>query len=188
MPFDEAFYEVSVPTPAGATRVAFTPFMGVFTLDLTPPAPPTVTNFSMAPAINDSSNDTVTLQGLREDNSAVWIDGMEQVPPGIGPWSHVMHLPQGPVTVDLFARDLAGNTSGTVHVEFLIDSVDPFIFRLERFSDSEVVIAIVEETSGVDLTNSLLAITHGGMPVAGSWSATARELTFTPAMRLGPGG
>ncbi|MEM7395788.1 MAG: hypothetical protein AAF492_25935, partial [Verrucomicrobiota bacterium] len=159
-----------------------------FTVDATPPAPPAVTNYVMAPSINSVTTDVVTLEGTRESDTAVWVDGVEAVPLGSGPWSHtVTNLAEGNNIIELFSRDEVANRSVSVSVQFFVDTEPPAINDLEAINDTDLVIRFVEETSGLNLTGSTVLLTFGAVPVPGTLSATSNEITFSASSPLAEG-
>ena len=157
-----------------------------FEIDLTAPAAPSVSNFSSAPFVNPHKQDAAELIGTRESNTAVFVNGVLEVPAGFTPWTNEVALTQGTNTIRLTATDLAGNRSTTNEIVIFADSVAPVVTGVSpgaltsTSNDTfDVVIDYVEATSGLDQGGSSLAVLLNGVtPVSGTWSSTSTQITF----------
>jgi hypothetical protein len=167
-------------------------FVLVLDVDLTDPSPPVVTNFAMGPAVNNIAANSASLEGTRDSNTTVYVDGTLRVANGSSPWSYTVSLSQGSNTVELFSTDLAGNSSAITQVLFYADNVAPVItgvtptdFEYTSNAATTVAITYTEATSGLDLGASSLSVAIGGTnPVSGSWSTDGSTATFTPSNAL----
>lgn len=170
------------------------PFSAIFTLDSTPPTIPVISSHAVAPAINATNLAGVTLSGTREDNSAIFVDGVERVALGSGPWQTTLSsLPEGGTTVTVHATDAAGNASDSVAINLLVDTVPPSISGMTPangdFTNAAATISLgfVEEASGVDIAASTLTVTRNALVVAGTWVEQTGNLVFTAANGLAEG-
>ena len=166
-------------------------YTNTFSIDIPTPDMPLVTNLLSAPATNMTTNAVVTLEGTRDDNSSVWINDSEAIANGCGPWTIDRGVDEGLNLVAVFAKNLAGTASSTNSILVLRDSVPPVIVEAvpsdgtcTSVAPAEITFTCVEETSGIDMGNSPRVITRNGLPVSGSWEATADTLTFSPAWSL----
>ncbi|MBN1268516.1 MAG: hypothetical protein JXB04_02930 [Kiritimatiellae bacterium] len=163
-------------------------YTNIFIIDTTPPNPPIVTNYAAQPVTNAVPSTGITLRGTREDNTAVWVGGVQRVVNGSGPWACSQTLAQGFNTVSLTAMDLAGNESVATTYWFYVDTVAPTVTSVNPLSgvflpeDPETVTLTFNETgSGLDLADSSLRVTRApGVTVLGDWGETVDTLTFTP--------
>ncbi len=149
---------------------------------------PGITNYAIAPAINNVTTANIILEGTRNDNTSVWVDTTEVVALGVGPWSANLTLAQGLNDLVVFAKDATANPTASVTVRFLVDSVAPIVgiitpndALVSNVIPANVTVAFVETGSGLSIPNSTLNVTRGGLAVAGNWSSTASLLTFTPS-------
>jgi len=99
-----------------------------FIIDTQPPAKPVVTGSSVAsgtiqprPAANQADDFMVTLEGTRDADTSLWINGSQFVPKGSGPWAANLTLLAGDNAIEIQSVDQAGNHSPSewvdVHVE-----------------------------------------------------------------------
>ena len=92
------------------------------TIDFKPPTDPNVT--SAVPPITTDPN--LVLDGTKEANSGILINGTEVVPVGAQTlWSHTYKLTEGPNTLDIVAKDAAGNLSGATSISVELDTQGP---------------------------------------------------------------
>ena len=160
-----------------------------------PPAAPVVTNWAVPPATNHTRTTSVVLQGTRETNTAVWINGVERVALGMTPWSWTRTgLAQGTNLVSLFARNALGNNSSSVVVRFYVDSVAPAVTAVSPANNAvtsqapaTVQLTFLEATSGLDTNQSSYRVMRGVVAVDGTWGVGGNTLTFTPAAGLADG-
>ena len=80
------------------------------------PNPPVVTNYPMAPDSTDLNIAKVTIEGTRDDNTSIFIDGTKQVDMGSGPWSAEVSLRQGNNEINIQTGDSNANLSDAVIV------------------------------------------------------------------------
>ncbi|MEW8284499.1 MAG: fibronectin type III domain-containing protein, partial [Candidatus Thiodiazotropha endolucinida] len=166
-------------------------FIATFTLDLIPPAPPSVLTYLLAPQINIVSLSPVTVQGSRTEEVSIWINGVESVALGNSAWSLPLNLVEGTNDFILEAEDQAGNRSDPVTLRFAYDTIAPVITGYTPPNDSytnqpSVTISVnyTETGTGIDLNNSVLTVTRDGSPVAGSWAEEINALRFIPDQPL----
>ncbi len=169
-------------------------FVGTIVLDQAAPAAPVIINYAVNPAVNNITTRTITLEGNREDNTAVWINGVQKVALGSGLWSATFSIAEGNSSVTVHVTDGAGNTSDAVTVRFFVDSIAPTISSVMPANGSflnatptSAVITFVENGSGVNAAASTLQLTRNGSIVTGDWAETATTLTFTPSSAFAEG-
>ncbi|CAB1059836.1 hypothetical protein D1BOALGB6SA_4601, partial [Olavius sp. associated proteobacterium Delta 1] len=172
-----------------------------FSVDSQAPVKPSITGGSVtsgviqiAPVVNESNSTAVTLSGTREDSTAVWINGSQQVPPGSGDWSTDLTLSQGDNTLIITLKDLAGNESHPETVLIQVDSLAPAISGIVpadtsilNIKPSNVVVAFLEQTSGLDLAGSTHLVRDNSFAqVPGAWSVeNGNQLVFAPQSSFG---
>nr|MBP7829591.1 hypothetical protein [Kiritimatiellia bacterium] len=166
-------------------------FAASFTVDLTPPAAPTVTNYVMAPASNNLRWSSAVLRGTREADTAVWIQGVQRTGTGTGAWTHAQAFTQGVNRLRMYAKDRAGHSSPTSEVIFFVDSIAPAVTAAVPANNAHtgappawVRLTYTEAISGLDTNRSSVSVQRGSVPVAGTWAATTNTLTFTPGAAL----
>ncbi|MCG7952232.1 MAG: hypothetical protein JAZ17_23065 [Candidatus Thiodiazotropha endolucinida] len=166
-------------------------FIATFTLDLIPPAPPSVLTYLLAPQINIVSLSPVTVQGSRTEEVSIWINGVESVALGNSAWSLPLNLVEGTNDFILEAEDQAGNRSDPVTLRFAYDTIAPVITGYTPPDDSytnqpSVTISVnyTETGTGIDQNNSVLTVTRDGSPLAGSWAEEINTLRFIPDQPL----
>ncbi|OGV88203.1 MAG: hypothetical protein A3K19_27840 [Lentisphaerae bacterium RIFOXYB12_FULL_65_16] len=166
-------------------------FRGTFTLDLTPPEPPTVTSHPVAPTVTNWADidHTVTLTGTRPDNTALWIGTTQYAAaePGVTTWLVPFTLAEGANDLSVYTKDPAGNASSSVHVLFYVDTTVPYVSQifpqhnlLTRVPPAEIAATFVETGSGLDLPHSSFTLTRSGGSVPGTVTLAGSKLTFTP--------
>ncbi|WP_332309430.1 fibronectin type III domain-containing protein [Pseudomarimonas arenosa] len=118
--FAEGSYTVTA-TLKDVNGVQSLPFTGMFTYDATAPSAPSVN-----PLPASTANDLVVIQGTREPNTAIYINGELAVPSSANAaWSKQVALVSGRNTFAIQARDCAGNRSSNVNVETIYDNTPP---------------------------------------------------------------
>ena len=162
-----------------------------FVIDFTSPSAPVVTNWVMAPATNELRSTTATLWGTREADSAVWINGTQQVARGTGVWSKAWTFAQGVTTLRMHAVDQAGNVSSTNECHFAVDSIAPAVTNIVPKHNAvtsapppTVRLFVLEAGSGLNAARSSWAVKKTGVTVPGGWNWASGVLTFTPQESL----
>jgi len=193
--FEDATYTVSIQLiDQMGNRGAAEAY--AFTVDRLAPAAPQITGGSVAsgvirvaPAINESNVTGVTLEGMREANTGVWINGVLQVAVGSGDWSKSLNLSQGNNTLNISLKDRAGNQSDVQTVTILVDSVAPSITFISPADDSilntrpeRVVVGFAEATTSLDLDGSITRVLDNSFAtVPGDWAIEGdSRFVFTP--------
>ncbi len=168
-----------------------------FTIDKQAPAEPAITGgavtsgvIRLRPVQNSANSTIVTLTGLREDNTGVWINNQLMLNSGSGDWSVDMTLTEGNNSLEIWLADVAGNRSPSVWVDIQVDSILPSITAVAPSNSSfvnippaTIVVNYQETGSGLNIDNSILSIKDGDQEeVAGIWADFgANQLIFTPA-------
>ena len=153
-------------------------------------AAPTIINYPVAPTVTPLTTNTVMLQGTRDPNTAIWINGSEMVSLGTGDWVANLNLVQGANVFVILAKDAAGFDSASVEVPFFVDSIAPVISTIQPANNSfiklppTISIDFVEAGSGLDIPGSTLQVTRDGLAVSGNWTSTGTTLVFTPSIQL----
>ncbi|MDF1591854.1 MAG: Ig-like domain-containing protein [Desulfobacterales bacterium] len=202
------FTPASAPLADGIYQVAFTAadiagntkaYSFSFTVDGQPPIKPVITGGSIYSGVihvrpyadNRSKTAAVTLTGARESNTAVWVNAVKKVNIGSGDWSTGLTLAQGGNALEIWLTDAAGNRGPSEWVDIFVDSVAPALTGLiappnnsfVNVPPATVKIGFQEAGSGLDLNGSALAIKDSSfVEVEGSWSVSANQLVFTPAV------
>ena len=134
-----------------------------FNLDNTTPAKPVVTSHSTT-ELNTQNLLTVTLEGTREDDVRIFINGEEKLAAGTLDWSLDHTLVEGLNTLTLTAVDAAGNVSPDVVVQIDADSVAPVLATIAPLNNahvpaiSELTLEVTETGSGLDAETSTLTL------------------------------
>ena len=163
-----------------------------FIVDLTLPQAPVVTNWPGAPATNGVRTTSVTLQGTREDDTAIVVNGTQGTTYGTEFWSVSLTLSQGVNHLSYWATDRAGNASATNRVIFFVDSAAPWIWEwfpangaATNASPPFVRLTYVEATSGLNWPACSNSMAKSGILIPGTWEMTSTNvITFTPAGAL----
>ncbi|WP_275100520.1 fibronectin type III domain-containing protein, partial [Sedimenticola hydrogenitrophicus] len=157
-----------------------------FTVDTLAPAALSV-DAALAPVVHASSTRLIMLTGNRESDTAVWVNGVQQVSRGSGAWSFSQTVAEGMNSLLLTARDAAGNASLPVEVLYNVDSVAPVVTGIVPAPNSylKVVpatldVTVVETGSGVDVAGSTLFVSRGATMIPGSWLLNGNVLHFAP--------
>lgn len=94
------------------------PYSFSFVIDTTPPAKPVITGGIIAsgtiqprPASNTADRVVFTLEGTREANTSIWVNGQLQVPNSSAQWSCTLTVNPGQNEFEVHSQDLAGNSS-----------------------------------------------------------------------------
>ncbi len=162
-----------------------------FVIDCEAPAAPEITTHPLAPVTNYLRAVLATLQGTREDQLSVWVQGVLRIAEGGGAWSCSVELTQGVNTVFVHARDQAGNCSTTNEVLFLVDTVAPAVTGVSpehqtrtNVPPGTIRLDYTEITSGLDVSRSAIDVSRAGLSIPGQWAVASDSLTFTPAGAL----
>lgn len=110
-----------------------------FTVDSQPPAKPVITGGTVASGIiqprpfqNESSTFYITLEGSREDNTSIWINGEQRVSLGSGDWSVGGVLQLGENALEVWAEDMAGNRSASEWVDINVQTKNAVVFEINE--------------------------------------------------------
>ena len=207
-PIDSISYRITL-TQAATTEGLYTFVMGTniltyagqppeggytntFIVDDTVPAAPVVTNWPGAPATNQLRTTSVTLSGTREADSAVWVNGTQQVSRGTGVWSKAWTFGQGLSTLWVDAVDQAGNVSTTNEYRFYVDSVAPSVVGATpgnganvNVAPTNITLTFNEAGSGLVFDSSMYSVKKSSISIPGNWSwAVSNLLRFTPSDAL----
>jgi methionine-rich copper-binding protein CopC len=194
LPLDDGIYTVAftaVDQDANTAEYSFS-----FTVDSQPPAVPIITGgevysgvIQVQPAVNRSNAASITLTGIREENTSVWVNGIQQVAVGSGDWSKPLNLNQGDNILTITLKDRAGNESDPATVEVLVDSIAPTVASVTPADNSllntvpeSFTIEYTEAASGLNMANTIRIIRDAGyQDVPGQWdNLEGSRLVFTP--------
>jgi|GEM_PF-2421093 len=119
------FVPTSLPLPDGPYQVSLTASDSLgntracgfgFTIDAQPPAKPTITGGTVQsgtiqarPVENMATDFMAPLQGTRDPDTSVWINGAWSIALGSGAWSIDLTFAQGDNTLEVWCVDAAGN-------------------------------------------------------------------------------
>ena len=195
IPLPDGMYQVSLTAVDIAGNTVSYDFS--FTVDGLAPVSPTITGGAVMsgllqpqPVSNQSNSSSVTLTGIREDETSVWVNGVQRVNLGSGEWTVPLSLAQGNNTLTVESEDHAGNRSEPMLVDITVDSVAPIVTAINPANDSllntvpaSVIVDVQDVTSGLDHEQSLFSLTDGaGTDVQGVWDhSTPAHAVFTPA-------
>ena len=84
-----------------------------------------VTNYTPAPATHAVNTADISLQGRRDDQTSVWLNGTEQVPLGSGNWNIAVSLADGSNTLELEEKDESGDLVKAITLLFVLDRQAP---------------------------------------------------------------
>ncbi|WP_394239235.1 Ig-like domain-containing protein, partial [Pseudomonas anguilliseptica] len=165
-------------------------FVRTFVVDRSPPTAPVITSPLVAPAINSLNVRKVTISGEREDQTAILINGVQQVVLGNGPWSIVDYVPlEGDSDLQVQARDAAGNTSPETLIKLRVDSTRPSFQQYSHTGSikevpTSVWVRFNEVGSGLDFASSSLTLKRGTDSISGQLSLDGDVLRLTPNSTL----
>ena len=164
-----------------------------FVLDLSPPAPPTVSNWS-AGQTHLLATRTPQLLGGREAATEILSNGQVIVPLGSGAWQKTLALSEGSSTLSLTARDAAGNESTALVLSFNADTEYPDVTGSQPTAGSftnaplsSLVLETDEDNAGIDLAASTRSVLRDGAAVAGGWQVIGSQVHFTPTAPMADG-
>jgi len=205
-----AFTPSVMPLPDGSYSVGVTAFDDSgnskeytfsFAIDAVPPEGLTITGGTTAsgllgvrPKKNSSNSSTLTLTGTREENTSVWINGLQRVGTGSDDWSVTIGMAQGANSLEILLKDKAGNASPALWVDVFVDSEAPSVVSMMPKKGAWlttvpelVTVRYREETSGLNLAASTLKVLNqAGAEIAGQWDSSSDTiLVFTPSFPFG---
>ena len=185
-----------------------------FVIDTVKPQAPEITNYDSHENPVRVNDYRITIEGTREDNTAIYIDGNEVVPNGSGIWSASVRLYEGESVVEISAKDQAGNLSEeSVQLTFFADWTHPDISEIRYYlnetvipawwhhgyghnitvyiaeSPSSISLGIDEEGSGIDLDASSVTFESAGGEVVNFQMAMDEngKVQLTPESTIGDG-
>ncbi len=107
-----------------------------FTIDTLAPAKPTITGGTVAsgtiqprPVQNTADDFMASVQGTREADTSVWINGAQYLPIGSGDWAVDLTLQQGDNALEVWCKDRAGNQSPSEWVDIRVEPTGGLIFE-----------------------------------------------------------
>ena len=160
---------------------------GVYTFVVQSSAP-TITNYPLAPVTTSITTQTVTIEGERDDNTAIWVDDQQVVASGSGAWSANIVLQEGQNDLSISATDADGNRSASASVSFLVDSTAPSVSGITPQDSSsanssvdKIIVSFVETGSGIDIANSSFEVKRNGNNFLGNWVLNGSNLEFVPS-------
>ena len=175
-------------------------FSFIFTVDGQAPAAPVITGGAILSGTltalsddNRSNTTSITVTGIRERDTAVYINGTLKVALGSMDWSAIVDLDEGENSLEIWVRDAAGNDSPSVPVTINVDSIPPIITDTVPAADSylnvppvAVTVSYQETGSGLDTTACTASLEDGsGGTVSGNIDySAAGTVVFTPAPPL----
>ncbi len=160
-----------------------------FLLDTIAPAAPIVNAF-----VSPTKNASVTLTGEKETDSYLYVNNNKNAALYTDiTWTHTASLTEGNNSFTIYAKDEAGNQSGSVTVSVVRDTTPPSLSSSTPAANSLVAVAdtisviLSDAYAGVDLQGSLTGAgvkNSSGASVAGSWAVSGTQLVFTPLPSL----
>jgi hypothetical protein len=116
LPLDDGEYEASVT--ASDTYGNTEAYAYSFTIDTIAPDKPVITGgevlsgtIQASPAANTADHVIAVLEGTRDDNTSLWVNGELKVSAGSDPWSCQIELSPGDNSFEVISMDGAGNSS-----------------------------------------------------------------------------
>lgn len=155
---------------------------------LNPPNPPTVTNYPYITDPGDTSGTivattSITLNGDRDDDTSVWLDGSVWITLGSGTWSQSLILNEGDNQLKLTSRIASGLESDPIYVNFTVDTIAPvvqgFLPADGAYTNQAIISILYLDAGQLDVAATSIQVTRDGQSVAGSW-ADSGTLHFTP--------
>ena len=141
------------------------------------------------PFANQSDTTTITLEGTREDETSLWINGAQKVSTGSNDWSIDLTLYQGDNELEIWLEDMAGNISDSLWVDIRVDSIAPVVTSISPSNNtffnvppSTVVVNYEELISGINPGVSTYTVKNDSqIQMPGTWSdINGNQLVFTP--------
>ena len=165
-------------------------FVRSFVVDRTPPEAPHVSSPLVAPAINALNQRKTTLQGVRSEESAILVNGVLRVALGAGSWTVADHaLNEGDNSLQVRARDAAGNLSPVTLLNFSVDSTAPSVQQNSHSGwikdvPASIWVRFNEAGSGLDFAGSSITLKRGTDNISGQLSLEGDVLRLTPNSTL----
>ncbi|WP_394239323.1 Ig-like domain-containing protein, partial [Pseudomonas anguilliseptica] len=165
-------------------------FVRTFVVDRSPPTAPVITSPLVTPAINSLNVRKVTISGERDAQTAVLVNGVQQVVLGDGPWTISNYsLAEGTSELQIQSRDVAGNLSPVSVLKFSVDSVHPSFQQYSHTGSikevpTSVWVRFNEVGSGLDFASSSLTLKRGTDSISGQLSLDGDVLRLTPNSTL----
>ncbi len=162
-----------------------------FTIDLTPPAKPTIDT-----PVTPTNKAGITLTGSKEANSWLYVNNSKtSAPLGDTTWSSAVSISEGSNTITVFARDEAGNQSASAQVAVVRDSTPPTIASSTPTTNAiSGAVGSISITLAAAAQPDLAASTVGavvknalGTVISGLWSVAGTAIVFTPSAALPEG-
>lgn len=180
-----AYAEDTAGNPSGSVST-------VITVDLTPPAKPTVAAFT-----SPIKETTVTLSGGKESDTWLFFNNQQiDAPFGGATWGRTVSLTEGSNSFTVYAKDAAGNQGPSASVAVVRDttppvlaSSTPVVNAVTNTADG-ISVTFADTYAGADLAASLTGAvvkSAGGAVIAGSWSVSGSTLVFTPQVPIPEG-
>jgi len=165
-------------------------FVHSFVVDRIPPVAPVVSSPNVAPAITALTVRQVTITGEREAQTAILVNGVQQVAHGSGAWTiNNYSLAEGSSELQVQSRDAAGNLSPAALLKFSVDSIHPSFQQYSHGGSikevpTSVWVRFRETGSGLDFANSSLILKRGSDAISGQLSLEGDVLRLTPGSAL----
>jgi len=165
-------------------------FVRSFVVDRSPPTAPVITSPLVAPAINALTARKVTISGERDAQTAILVNGTQQVVLGDGAWTiNNYALAEGASELQVQSRDTAGNVSPVSLLKFTVDSIAPGFQQYSHTGSikevpSSVWVRFNETGSGLDFASSSLTLKRGADTISGQLSLDGDVLRLTPNSTL----
>ncbi|XXF08322.1 hypothetical protein J3Q00_20425 [Pseudomonas sp. D2-3] len=165
-------------------------FVHSFVVDRIPPVAPVVSSPNVAPAITALTVRQVTIAGEREAQTAILVNGVQQVAHGSGAWTiNNYSLAEGSSELQVQSRDAAGNLSPAALLKFSVDSIHPSFQQYSHGGSIKEVptsmwVRFRETGSGLDFANSSLVLKRDSDAISGQLSLEGDVLRLTPGSAL----
>ncbi|QSX37549.1 right-handed parallel beta-helix repeat-containing protein [Shewanella sedimentimangrovi] len=158
------------------------------------PHKPTLFNIKPYPQSNVVGIPLYLVEGDRQDNTSIYVNGQKVIEVGSGSWAYQLSLFEGMSTFKFSAVNINDVPSRDVMVNFTLDSIAPRINDVVpqngtslKTSPEAIFFNFTEEGSGVDLENSSIRLSRDSSVVAGVKSFNEGQIAFTPNEALSEG-
>jgi hypothetical protein len=71
------------------------------------------------------------LEGTRDQDTSVWINGVQRIPAGSGPWSVPIDLAPGNNTLEIYCADAAENLSESEWVDIQLSASGAVVYKYD---------------------------------------------------------